>query len=137
MYPPARQLFRKCSVDYKIPDTNQVIEKDTQIFIPVHQLQHDEKYFTDPEKFDPDRFTEKNLAGTNLINRPYYPFGDGPRNCIGMRLGKMQTRVGLVMMLQKFTFELEDKLKSEKLKFNPRSFVPTPIEAIRLYVLKR
>ncbi|XP_031625573.1 probable cytochrome P450 6d5, partial [Contarinia nasturtii] len=96
-YPPLTILNRACLSDYKIPNTNKIIEKGTEMFIPIFGLQRDEKYYEEPNKFDPDRFNEENSVGKNQSNRPYYPFGDGPRNCIGMRLGKMQTKVGLVM----------------------------------------
>jgi cytochrome P450 len=58
-----------------------VVEKGTQILIPVMALQNDPKYYPDPEKFDPERFNEEEKK-----KRPpctYLPFGEGPRICIG------------------------------------------------------
>lgn len=97
----------------------------------------DEKYFPNPEKFDPDRFSEANKIGKNLINQPYLPFGEGPRNCVGLRLGKMQTKVGLLMMLQKFRFELQDCDKNKKLEIDPNIFLMGPKEKIFLKIFKR
>lgn len=54
-----------------------------------------------------------------------------------MRLGKMQTKAGLVMMLQKFKFELEDKLKDKELKFDPKSFLLSAIGGISLKISRR
>lgn len=55
-----------------------------------------------------------------------------------MRLGKIQTEVGLVMMLQKFRFELDDKLRNREMKLDPKSaFVIAPLQKIRLRVFKR
>ncbi|GBP09515.1 Cytochrome P450 9e2 [Eumeta japonica] len=57
------------------------LEKGTSVIIPVQALQRDPKYFPNPEKFDPDRFSAENKA--KLPSCVYLPFGDGPRNCIG------------------------------------------------------
>lgn len=97
----------------------------------------DEKYYKNPKQFDPERFSEENLNGKNLINRPYLPFGDGPRNCIGLRLGKMQTKVGLLMMLQKFRFELRDCDRKGEVQIDPNIFLMAPKEKLLFNVFQR
>lgn len=75
--------MRQCLSDYKIPNSKHVIEKGTQIMIPTFGFNYDEKYWKNPQAFDPDRFTAEEVA-----KRPsmvFMPFGEGPRNCIGMR----------------------------------------------------
>ncbi|XP_055296697.1 uncharacterized protein LOC129565632 [Sitodiplosis mosellana] len=136
-YPVASGLPRSCVKDYPIPGTNNVIKKGAEVIIPVIGFHQDERYFADPEKFMPERFNAANSAGKNQINRPFYPFGDGPRNCIGMRLGKIQTLVGLVLMLQHFRYELDEKLKDRELKFDPRSLLLKPLDVINLQIFKR
>lgn len=136
-YPVAPFLTRTCVKAYQIPGTNQIIEKGVEMFVPVFALHRDEKYYENPTKFDPDRFNEEKLIDKNQINRPYYPFGDGPRNCIGMRFGKMQTKVGLIMMLQKFKFDLDDKLKDQELVMDPKSFLLAPLGGLKLHVSRR
>ena len=54
-----------------------------------------------------------------------------------MRLGKMQTKVGLVMMLQKYKFHLEDKLKNRELVIDPKAFLLSPQGGLKLNVVKR
>lgn len=52
-----------------------------QVMTPVFSIQRDSRYFPDPERFDPERFSEENKG-----SRPpctYLPFGDGPRMCPG------------------------------------------------------
>lgn len=80
-YPPGFVLGRMCTRDFRIPDSNVTIEKGTNVVIPVFGMHKDERYFPDPEKFDPDRFTEEQKATRH--NYAYLPFGEGPRNCIG------------------------------------------------------
>ena len=53
----------------------------TGIYIPVFALHHKPRYFPEPEKFDPDRFTEENKH--SRPNYTYIPFGESPRMCIG------------------------------------------------------
>lgn len=82
-YPVLPLLNRECVKEYKIPGTNHVIEKGVKVYIPAMGSHMDEKYFKQPEKFIPDRFNEENSIGKSILNRPYLPFGEGPRNCIG------------------------------------------------------
>lgn len=99
-YPALGTLSRIASRDYQIPDTNIIIKKGQFVNIPVYSLHHDEKYYPNPEKFDPDRFTKENIAKREPYT--FLPFGAGPRSCIGLRFGLAQTRAGLITLLSKF-----------------------------------
>lgn len=81
LYPPLGFLNRHVMVDYKIPDTDIVLEKGTPIFIPSLGLHYDPQYFPDPYKFDPERFSKENKR--TIPSCVYLPFGDGPHSCIG------------------------------------------------------
>lgn len=130
-------LNRTCVKEYRIPGTNQIIEKGVEVYISVLGLHRDEQFYQDPDTFNPVRISEGICAGKNLVNRPYIPFGDGPRNCIGMRLGKLQTKVGLISMLHKFKYELDESLKSGDMEFDTRHFLLQPRHDIYLHVSKR
>lgn len=52
------------------------------IWIPIYQIQRDPVVYPEPDVFDPERFDEANMQ--NKKSMFYLPFGDGPRNCIGM-----------------------------------------------------
>ncbi|KAJ8949550.1 hypothetical protein NQ314_008179 [Rhamnusium bicolor] len=86
-----------------------IIEKDTQVFIPIIGYQHDEEYFNNPEAFDPDRFSEENKK--KIPQYSNMPFGEGPRVCIGERFGIMQTKVALTCILRKSKATLNKKNK--------------------------
>ncbi|KAJ6634112.1 putative cytochrome P450 6a14, partial [Pseudolycoriella hygida] len=131
-HPVVPVLNRETTRDYIIPGTNVIIEKGTSVIIPVLPLQRDPKYYPEPEKFIPERFLPDNVK--TFEERPYLGFGDGPRACIGLRMGKMQTKVGLVLMLKDYTYELLDKTE---LKLSAKSFVLQPTSGINLKIIKR
>ncbi|KAF2898967.1 hypothetical protein ILUMI_07203 [Ignelater luminosus] len=118
-YPPLMFLNRKCVDPYRIPGTNIVLEQETPVIIPILGIQRDPEYFPDPEKFDPDRFNEENR--NKIIPFSYLPFGEGPRICIGLRFGIMQTKVGLTVLLRNYKFSFNNKTKIP-LKMDPFSF---------------
>ena len=80
-HPPASNITRIVTQPYVIPDTNAKLEKGVRVVIPVYAIHHDPRYYPEPERFDPERFSEEVKS-----TRPHYtylPFGEGPRNCIG------------------------------------------------------
>jgi cytochrome P450 family 6 len=79
-YPVLPMLNRECTKDYQIPGTDKTIEKGTAIVISLLGLHRDENYFPNPEKFDPDRFSDD---VHDYDEDAYMPFGVGPRNCLG------------------------------------------------------
>ncbi|GJQ77924.1 Cyp6a9 [Trypoxylus dichotomus] len=106
-YPPVPTLLRKCVIDYKLPGSDFTLEAGTKVEIPVYALQRDPEYYPEPDKFDPERFSDEN----NAKRHPYVhiPFGEGPRICIGLRFGMMQSRVGLALILSKYRVKLHSK----------------------------
>lgn len=128
-YPPVPNLIRLAQNDYKIPDTEIVIEKGTLVWIPAYAIHHDPENYPEPEKFRPERFTAEQSAGRESTK--WLPFGEGPRNCVGLRFGMMQTRIGLSTLLDSFDISACAKT-TVTLKFVPKNFILTPDEGIYL-----
>ena len=76
-------LNRECTKRYQIPGTNVILEKGIQVVIPTMGIHYDPQYFPEPEKFDPERFSEE--AKSKRHHYVYLPFGGGPRICIGKK----------------------------------------------------
>nr|XP_021182033.2 cytochrome P450 6B6-like [Helicoverpa armigera]WRX06084.1 CYP6AN1 [Helicoverpa armigera] len=102
MFPSLGTLHRVCAKKYKIEELGITIDPDVKIIIPLQGIQNDEKYFEHPEKFMPDRFNDTSEERNKFA---YMPFGEGPRQCIGARLGEMQSLAGLAAVLHKFSVE--------------------------------
>ncbi|KAK4875635.1 hypothetical protein RN001_012057 [Aquatica leii] len=96
------------------------LKEGSLICIPVGALQHDENYFPNPKKFDPERFNNDNKH--KIVPFTYMPFGAGPRNCIGSRFALLEIKLMLVELLQNFEIVPNEKtqipLKLSKSNFN-------------------
>ncbi len=100
---PAAYLFAREAVTNDVIDGYPIPAK-ILIFITPYITHRDPKYWPDPERFDPQRFTPENIA-----NRPrhvYYPFGEGPHLCIGNNFALMEMQLILTMALQRFSLRL-------------------------------
>jgi len=119
-YPPVPALNRKCTEEYNLPEMDLHVPKGTKIFIPIQGIQNDPKHYPNPEKFDPDRFTEEGKK----TRHPYtwLPFGEGPRICIGLRFGMMQAKVALTVLIKHFKFTINEKTQLP-FKMDPKSIV--------------
>ncbi|XP_076653844.1 cytochrome P450 6k1 [Halictus rubicundus] len=122
LYPAAALIDRVATTDYKIPGTDIVIEKGTPVYVPLYGLHRDPRYFPDPDHYDPDRFSDENKG--NIKQFTYMPFGEGPRNCIGMRLGELQSAMGVITVLKDFEVSLDPTYKYGVNPYN--AFLTTP-----------
>lgn len=100
---------RVCVKDYDVNVDGKTftIEKDKVIMIPVFAFHRDPKYFPNPMKFDPERFSDENKH--NIDPDTYLPFGIGPRNCIGSRFALMELKTIFYYLLKNFRFEVTAK----------------------------
>ncbi|CAD0195179.1 unnamed protein product [Chrysodeixis includens] len=115
-YPPIGVLQRICTRDSVLP-SGVSVEKDVVCMIPVMAVQRDEKYYPDPEVFDPERFAPENAS--NIKKYTYLPFGEGNRHCLGARFARVQMKVGLARLLRRFTLTPQ---KMEPVEFEKSAF---------------
>lgn len=89
-FPVADTQFRKCTRDFPIPNTNLTIPRDTFIMISSFAVHHDERFYDNPSKFDPDRFTEENSQKRHPF--VYLPFGESFQSIISETLISLVAR---------------------------------------------
>jgi len=98
LYPPAWALSRQAYETDELRE-HRVVPNAVVTISPYLTHRHPE-YWPDPERFNPERFSPKASAG-----RPeyaYFPFGGGPRRCIGNQFAMMEAALILAMTAQRF-----------------------------------
>ncbi|CAG9788226.1 unnamed protein product [Diatraea saccharalis] len=103
LFPSLGYLARNCTKRYTFLELNLTIDEGVCVCMPIQGIHTDAQYFDNPFEFRPERFSPENFNKTNKY--VYLPFGDGPRACIGARLGLMQSLAGLAAILSKFTVQ--------------------------------
>lgn len=77
LHPPTPMTTRLCTAPCTLPGTELNLKAREAVIIPIHCIQTDPRYFSNPNRFDPDRFSE------DLNPKGFLAFGDGPRSCPG------------------------------------------------------
>ncbi|KMQ86506.1 cytochrome p450 9e2-like protein [Lasius niger] len=111
-YPPMFFTDRLCTKSYELPPSQPgyksvTVESNTVMMISIYALHRDPKYYPNPDKFDPERFSEENKD--NIVPYTYLPFGLGPRKCIGNRFALMEIKILVAHLLQKFILKKSEK----------------------------
>jgi cytochrome P450/NADPH-cytochrome P450 reductase len=99
------------------------IAKDRRVTVLLPALHRDPAVWTDPERFDIDRFLPENEA--RIPAHAYKPFGNGSRACIGRMFAVMEAKLALALLVQRFDFTDPDGYRlsvKETLTLKPDRF---------------
>ncbi|CAM8984345.1 unnamed protein product [Rhodiola kirilowii] len=100
LYPSVVTLMRHVNKDIKLGRLD--IPRNTQLFLPLTAIHHDPKIWgEDANEFNPSRFNEHNR---HLAS--FFPFGLGPRICVGQNLAVVEAKIVLATILRQFTLEV-------------------------------
>lgn len=120
LYPPVIRIERRVTSEKGYTISGVHLPKDTLIEISTYAVHHDEKYFPDPFVFKPERFLLENKH--LLTPYTYLPFGQGPRNCVGMRFAYQEIKLCLAKIIRRYRFTTTPDTP-EKLSFKPGSLL--------------
>jgi cytochrome P450 len=104
LYPPVWVIGRRALAPFRLGEYE--LPADTNVLISQLIIHKDARYFPEPERFDPDRWSAGDARGASLPRFAYFPFGGGPRVCIGAGFGMMEAVLLLATIAQQFRIEI-------------------------------
>jgi cytochrome P450 len=130
LYPPAWTTGREAAESFEL--RGYTIPQGAQILLSQWVVHRDPRWFPNPEGFDPDRWEPERAAG--LPKFAYFPFGGGPRVCIGNHFAMTEATLILAMVLQRFRLEL---LPGQRLLLKPSVTLRQKGPGLRALVVAR
>ncbi len=128
LYPPVTDVSREATQDCEIGGYS--IPKGTTLICSQWVMHRDRRYFSDPERFSPERWADD--LEKKLPRGIYFPFGDGPRVCIGKSFALMEAALILATIAQKFQLNL---IPDQTIELQP-SITLRPKQGIQVIVKK-
>jgi cytochrome P450 len=124
LYPPAWLLSREAAEDTTIGGIP--VARGTSVLMSQWVTHRDERFFPRPDEFMPERWVDADSPK----RFSYFPFGGGPRVCIGAAFATLETTLVLAMMAQRFRFEMagsREVVPQPSMTLRPRGGVPARI----------
>jgi cytochrome P450 len=103
LYPPAWAVGRQAINDCKIG--SYLIPAGSTILMSQYLTHRDPRFFTEPHRFSPERWTNELKA--KLPRFSYFPFGGGPRSCIGEKFAWMEGILAISTISRRWRMDLE------------------------------
>jgi cytochrome P450 len=108
LYPPAWALGREPIEDVEIGGVT--IPKGAQVMLPQFRVHRDERWYDDPDAFRPERWMagegEEEAPAEDRPRMAYFPFGGGPRICVGNHFARMEAVLAMAIIAREWSVEL-------------------------------
>jgi cytochrome P450 len=131
LYPPVWVIGRRALAAFRLGEYE--LPAGTNVLMSQLITQRDARYFPEPERFDPDRWRTNDPRNVSLPRFAYFPFGGGPRVCIGAGFALMEAILLLATIAQHFRLALAPGQTIEKLP----SVTLRPKSGIRVILHRR
>ena len=128
LYPPAWSVARTAIADFELDGYR--IPAGANIVMSQWIMHRDPRFFSEPEQFDPNRWSTS--ACQNLPRFAYFPFGGGPRQCIGASFATTEAVLILTTIARRYQLMSVEKtpvLPVPSLTLRPKDPIPMRIEA--------
>jgi cytochrome P450 len=110
LYPPVPRLVRTALRDYQVGDYT--VPAGALVVLSQYLMHRDARYYTEPERFDPERWSPE--ARRERPPYSYFPFGGGPRRCIGDGFAYMEGVLVLATLASRWKLCLTSRVPIER-----------------------
>ncbi|WP_396613941.1 cytochrome P450 (plasmid) [Haloferax sp. S1W] len=123
LYPPVHEVRREPVSDVVI--NGYTIPEGALVVLPTWVMHRDERFWDDPTLFRPKRWSNEEPNGRDRPASAYFPFGMGPRHCIGKQFALVEAQLVVATIAQEYTFErrYDDLAISPGLALQPKHTV--------------
>lgn len=128
LYPPAYAIGRRALGDYTVGEFH--VPANSLVVLSPYITHRDARWYKDPERFDPDRWLPEHVAARPKFS--YFPFGAGPRICIGEPFAWMEGVLLLAAIGRRWRLRLlshEPVQPQALITLRPRGGIPMRAEA--------
>ncbi len=128
LYPPVWVIGRRALSPFRLGEYE--LPADTNVLISQLIMHKDARYFPEPQRFDPDRWSASDPRGASLPRFAYFPFGGGPRVCIGAGFAMMEAVLLLATIAQQFRIQIapgQQVSMQPSVTLRPRNGIPVTL----------
>ena len=129
LYPPVWVIGRRALAPFRLGEYE--LPADTNVLISQLILHKDARYFPEPKRFDPDRWSSGDPRAASLPRFAYFPFGGGPRVCIGAGFAMMEAVLLLATIAQQFRIQIasgQEVKMQPTVTLRPRNGIPVTLK---------
>jgi cytochrome P450 len=128
LYPPAWVVGRLAIKDYEV--RGYVVPAGSLVLVSQYVTHRDARFFTDPERFDPRRWTPEEKEARPAYS--YFPFGGGARRCVGEGFAWMEGVLLVATIASRWRMGLDPEHRVEtypRITLRPRRGIRVTLES--------